>query len=280
MKPLLGLLIFLSPLISSSQVIETVEKIDQLVTRIDNMKFTDTVVINDTIDHIFYHNEKEIIGYLNKDTVLKTITRFTNSERVKIAYHRAMADYFNHIVLIREYDEVSSRLLSEIYLGYDSFYTWRHTILRADVFDRTPEDGWMYKHVWTADHSYEIETTREDRDVKKFDVIAEAAEQPYYTPPKCGDLPHAGLLKFRILESSDTSYAGQYRYFVIMCFSSSHRDLFKKGRKFKIRAATDYKGRSRPFPQNVAGEFKPEDASDRANKLAMLHVRRYSLLSD
>src|SRR5262249_12303930 len=95
---------------------QTIADIDLRKARIDNLQFTDTVLINDTVYDLL-SKEREIIGYLHKDTLLKTISRFKNSNRVRIAYYSGKRNYSDNgiVIYLKEYDEITQQLLTEVY---------------------------------------------------------------------------------------------------------------------------------------------------------------------
>lgn len=275
MRPLLFLFVFL-PVVSVSQVVETVEKIDQLVRRIDAMKFTDTIVANDSMYDRLYDNEQEIIGFLHNDTLLKSVTRYNNSDRVRVAYHRAMKGYLNHVVCVREYDDISSRLLAEVYVGYDSFYTWRDTILKGYVFHQAQAKEYIRNLRNRADKRFAIEVRQLDDKGQKIEFVAEVAEDTWRNAPPCGDLAHAGYFKFKILASSDSALAGQYRYLIKSCFRDEARKIFTKGTRFRIWAATTSGATfSYNFTDVGVSRGKPLDPSDKSWKTRMLWIREF-----
>lgn len=220
---------------------QTLDDIERLKNRIDRALFTDTVFVTDTVYDLL-GKESEIIGYFKKDTLLKTITRFKNSKRIRIVYSwgkRYSSDNGN-IAYIRDYDESTGKTLAEIFAKPDSLYLW-NIVLQKQMISAANEDEVNSAELFLrrSDYSYPIEAKQVDNKAQKYDMLAELIETPINAAPPCGIMAYAAVLKFFVLESSDSSFLNKRIYLLKPCFGKQDVPVFVKGKKFYVHAATN-----------------------------------------
>lgn len=108
-------------------------KIDSMVNEINGQKFTETLVINDTIAMLSGYKEKEIKAYFTNHVLKKTVVLFKNSNRVREVYYGPGESYKNKVIYVKDYDAESLALMTEIYV-------WERKLVKSIVTDPVNED--------------------------------------------------------------------------------------------------------------------------------------------
>lgn len=129
MKWLLLHLVFLFNIAVNAQLITG--HIDSLIENINKGKYS-KFVINDTA-HMLGYKEREIVAYMNGDTIKKVVAKFRNSDRSREVYFGPGKDYENKVIYIKDYDMVTNELYAEVYV-------WERKLVKSIVSFPLNED--------------------------------------------------------------------------------------------------------------------------------------------
>jgi len=110
-----------------------VPTIDTMVAQINRIKFTRTLVLNDTVAMLSGYPEKEIRAYLQGDTLKKTVVSFRNSKRIREVYYGPGESYKNRVIYVKDYDGESLVLCAEVYF-------WERKLVKSIIIDPVNED--------------------------------------------------------------------------------------------------------------------------------------------
>jgi hypothetical protein len=110
-----------------------ISHIDSLVADINRKKFTEQVLINDTVAMLSGYAEKEIKAYLDHGVIKKAVATFHGSNRIREVYYGPGKDYENKVMYIKDYDGVTNALDAEVYV-------WERKLVKSIITDPVKED--------------------------------------------------------------------------------------------------------------------------------------------
>ena len=99
---------------------QNVESIENLIQKINSIQFKDSIIIYDTSG--IPNRPIQIVGYLTDDSLLKSVARFKNSNRLRFTYYNN--NFYPVAVYAKDVDSISGEVFSEIYGdGYNVYKT-------------------------------------------------------------------------------------------------------------------------------------------------------------
>jgi len=222
------LVISILTFITTTAFSQSVESIDKLVSEIDRTNFTDTITITDSPR--VATRPIQVTAYLNGDTLLKTVARYSTSTRVRISYYDKQQ---NTPLYVKDIDSLTKEILVEVYdKNYD---VYKSTIIKPLEEQETKQP---YRVLHNSDFSTEIGFALVDRQAQKYKFIGKLVETVPMTPG-CGTFAWAIVHKFEVLTTTFPSYDKKYVLIIQACPEFLKDEFFKAGSTYEISVATN-----------------------------------------
>lgn len=221
---LIAILIF----VTTTGFSQSIESIDKLVSEIERTNFIDTITIYDQPE--VSTRPIQITAYLNGDTLLKTVARYSNSTRLKYSYY----DKFENTPLfVKDIDSSTSKILLEVY-GKD-FEVYKASIKMPLEKQEIKQP---YRVLDNSDFSTEIAFAIVDRQALKYKFIGKLVDT-VPAPPGCGIFAFAIVNKFEVISTTYTNYDKKYVLIIQPCPNFLGEHFFIKGENYEIDVATN-----------------------------------------
>ncbi len=211
---------------------QDISSIDKLKVRIDNLLYTDTVIITDTIFDLKGYEEKEIQGFRHGDTLVKTIAKFKNSSRIRVSYFSCLPNYQNKVVYVKDFDEKTNDLLIEL-------YAWDEEILKSNIIKASNNYTTRPSDILRrSDYSTKIGFKIVDRDALKYWFTGRLIEKVPFTPG-CGKIAWAVVHKYEVINTTYQDYPNKYVLVIQPCPEFNGEKFFIKNQTYRIYASTN-----------------------------------------
>lgn len=207
---------------------QSVESIDKLVSEIERTIYTDTITITDSPR--VSTRPIQVTAYLNGDTLLKTVARYSNSTRLKFSYY----DNLEITPLyVKDIDSLTSNVLVEVY--GKNFDVYKSTIVKPLEEQEIKQP---YRVLDNSDFSTEIGFAIVDRKAQKYKFTGRLVETVTMTP-QCGFIAFAVVHKFEVLKTSYPSYDRKYVLIIQTCPEFLKENFFQTDKIYDIDVATN-----------------------------------------
>lgn len=215
-------------LLTSPTFSQSVEIIDNLIYKIENTTFSDTITILDSPR--VATRPINITAYLKADTLLKTVAKYPNSSRLRFSYYDKQQ---NTPVYVKDVDSLTKDVLLEVYgENYDVF---KSTIIKHL---EEQESKQPYRVLQNANFSTEIGFALVNNQAKKYKLTGKLVETVEMTPD-CGRIAWAIVQKFEVLSTTIPSYNKKYILIIQPCPELLEDNFFKTGGIYEIDIATN-----------------------------------------
>lgn len=205
---------------------QNVKSIDRLIYRIDHTKFSDSITILDSTNRT--RTLVQITGYLSGDTLMKSITRFKQSSRIRLTYYD-----IDLSVYVKEFDSTTNEIFSEV---YGSGYTiYKSQVLKP--LDKE-EKKQPYRLLENSDYSTVIGFAVVDRKAKKYHFKVKLTNA-IPLPPGCGIIAYGHLQKFEVLSTDFPSYDKKFVLIIEPCPEFLGDNFFQDDKIYEVDAATN-----------------------------------------
>jgi hypothetical protein len=205
---------------------QTVKSIDKLIYRVDNTKFSDSITILDSANRT--KTPVKITGYLSGDTLLKSVTRFKQSARVRLTYYKN-----DRSVYVKEFDSTTNEMLTEVY-GF-GFTVYKSKVLKP--LD-TEEKKEPYRLLESSDYSTVIGFAVVDRKAKKYHFKVKLTDA-LPLPAGCGVFAFGHLQKFEVLSTDFPNYDKKFVLIIEPCPEFLGDKFFQDGEVYDVDVATN-----------------------------------------
>ena len=218
--------LIISTLLYVSAFSQTVKSIDQLIYRVDHTKFSDSITFLDSTNRM--RKLVQITGYLSGDTLMKSISRFKESSRLRLTYYDN-----NQALYAKEFDSITNEVYSEVYGS-------RYTILKSHIvkpldIEETKEPSRLLEN---SDYSTVIGFAVVDRKAKKYHFKAKLINA-LPLPAGCGYFAFGHLQKFEVLATDYPSYDKKYVLIIEPCPEFLGDKFFQDGKIYEVDVATN-----------------------------------------
>ena len=205
---------------------QTVKSIDRLIYRIDHTKFSDSITILDSTNRT--RTLIQITGYLSGDTLLKSITRFKKSSRIRLTYYDN-----DRSIYVKELDSSTNELFAEVYgSGYD---VYKSQVLKPLDKEEKKEP---YRLLENADYSTVIGFAVVDRKAKKFHFKVKLTNA-LPLPPDCGIMAFGHLQRFEVLSTDFPNYDKKFVLIIQPCPEFLGDNFFQDDKVYEVDVATN-----------------------------------------
>lgn len=229
---------------------QTIEDIDSLRQKIDNSIYTNTITITDTPK--IATQPVEVQAFLNNDTLLKTIARYSNSSRLRITYYEQTS--YGHVVpvYIKDVDSLTNIVLIEV---YEKDNTIIKSTIRAPLDDE--EANYPYRILLNSNFSSEIGFALVDRQAKKYKFIAKLINAVPINN-SCGTIAWAIVQKFEVISTTFPEFSAKSVLIIQPCPEFFGENFFQTGGIYDIDVATNS---GVTFSYVVLNNYKKEELS-------------------
>jgi|GEM_PF-2603782 len=218
--------LIISILLCATTFSQTIKSIDKLIYRIDHIKFSDSITIFDSANS--RRKLVQITGYLSGDTLMKSITRFKESSRIRLTYYDN-----DRSLYVKEFDSITNEIYSEVYgSGY--------TILKSHILKPLDieEKNEPYRLLENADYSTAIGFAVVDRKAKKYHFKVKLTNA-IPLPPGCGIMAFGHLQKFEVLSTDFPNYDKKFVLIIEPCPEFLGDNFFQDNKIYKVDVATN-----------------------------------------
>ena len=235
--------LFILTIFCVSTFSQTVKSIDKLIYRVDHTKFSDSITIRDSTNRT--RTLVQITGYLSGDTLLKSITRFKQSSRIRLTYYDD-----DRSVYVKEFDSTNNEVFSEV---YGSGYTvYKSQVVKPLDIEEKKEP---YRLLENSDYSTVIGFAVVDRKAKKYHFKAKLI-MALPLPAGCGYFAFGHLQKFEVLTTDYLNYDKKYVLIIQPCPEFLGDKFFQDGKIYEVDVATNS---GVTFGYVINNDYKTED---------------------
>ena len=218
--------LIISTLLYASTFSQTIKSIDKLIYRVDNTKFTDSITILDSVNRM--RKSVQITGYLSGDTLMKSVTRFKQSSRIRLTYYDN-----ERSVYVKEFDSTTNEMFSEVYgLGYT---VYKSKVIKPLDIEEKKEP---YRLLENSDYSTAIGFAVVDRKAKKYHFKVKLTNA-LPLPAGCGIFAFGHLQKFEVISTDYPSYDKKYVLIIELCPEFLGDKFFQDGKIYEVDVATN-----------------------------------------
>jgi len=218
--------LFILTLLYVSTFSQTIKSIDKLIYRVDHTKFSDSITILDSTNRM--RKPVQITGYLSGDTLMKSITRFKQSTRIRLTYYEN-----DRSLYVKEFDSTTNELYSEV---YGSGYTvYKSHIVNPLGIEEKKEP---YILLENSDYSTVIGFAVVDRKAKKYHFKAKLTNA-LPLPAGCGVFAFGHLQKFEVISTDYPSYDKKHVLIIEPCPEFLGDNFFQDDKIYEVDVATN-----------------------------------------
>jgi hypothetical protein len=169
-----------------------------------------------------------ITGYLSGDTILKSITRFKQSTRIRLTYYES-----DRSIYVKDFDSATNEIYSEVYgSGY--------TIFKSQIFKPldVEEKKEPYRLLDNSNYSGVLGFAVVDRKAKKYHFKVKLT-YAIPLPPGCGTIAFGHLQKFEVLSTNFPNYEKTFVLIIEPCPEFLGDNFFQDDKIYEVDVATN-----------------------------------------
>lgn len=170
----------------------------------------------------------QITGYLSGDTLMKSITRFKESSRIRLTYYDNNRSFY-----VKEFDSATNEIYSEVYgSGYTIFKS--HIVKPLDVEEKKEP----YRLLENSNYSGVLGFAVVDRKAKKYHFKVKLTSA-IPLPPGCGIMAFGHLQKFEVLSTDFPNYDKTFVLIIEPCPEFLGDNFFQDDKIYEVDVATN-----------------------------------------